>query len=71
MRKGTKLRTVLVRCLNVDTDGVTPVNRHGQITHNPKSYVYTWETQRRAERWLNEHRSLWKAMETKQVASRQ
>ena len=54
-----KMRTVLVYCLNVDSDG-HPVNRYGQPTVYKRSYCYTWEPQRRGEKWLKANRTLWK-----------
>ncbi len=57
-----KMRTVLVYCLWVDTDGVTPVNRYGQPTYNRKSYCYSWEPQRRGEKWLKANKKFWKPM---------
>ena len=61
MKKGTKMREVLVKCLNVDPDGHA-VNRHGEIANHPREYLYTWETQRRGEKWLKANPKLWKSL---------
>lgn len=58
-----KMRIVLVKCLWVDTDGVTPVDMHGNICPgDPKKYCYSWEPQRRGERWLKANPKLWKPL---------
>ena len=59
MKKSTKLRTVLVYCLNVDSDG-NPVTRYGNLASDKRSYCYTWELQRRGEKWLKANPALWK-----------
>ena len=56
-----KMETVLVYCLNVDSDGY-PVDRNGNSTigGNRRKPLYTWEKQRRGEKWLAAHPDLWK-----------
>ena len=60
MKKGTKMQTVLVHCLNVDTDGETALDKDGGIASRRRDYLYTWERQRRSEAWLNAHPTVWK-----------
>ncbi len=61
---GVKLRLVLVRCVNVSTDG-DPVDCDGvECFLSGKPPLYTWEIQRRGEKWLKEHRGYWKNLTT-------
>ncbi len=55
-----KLRPVLVKCLNVSSDGF-PVDVDGEeCAISGKRPLYTWELQRRGERWLAANSKLWK-----------
>lgn len=56
-----KMQTVLVYCLNVDSDG-DPVDRYGRIATSKRQYCYTWELQRRGEKWLKANPKLWKRL---------
>jgi hypothetical protein len=67
MRKGTKMRTVLIYCLWVDTDGITPVDMHGNPAYGRKK-CYSWEPQRRSEAWLAANPTLWKPIKNREAA---
>lgn len=55
------MRTVLVKCLNVSGDGF-PVDCQGkECAVSGKKPLYTWETQRRGEKWLAANPTLWKS----------
>jgi hypothetical protein len=60
-----KMRTVLVYCLWVDTDGVTPVNKDGEVCTSRRQHCYSWEPQRRSEKWLKANPNLWKPVSKK------
>jgi hypothetical protein len=66
VKKGTKMRTVLVYCLWVDTDGVTPVNMHGEVATSKRQHCYSWEPQRRGPKWLKANAEQWKPLPTQQ-----
>lgn len=55
-----KLRKVLVKCLNVSSDG-DPVDVNGEeCAVSGKRPLYTWEEQRRGEKWLKANPTLWR-----------
>jgi len=55
-----KMTTVLVRCLNVSSDG-DPVDVNGEeCAVSGKRPMYTWEMQRRGAKWLAANPKLWK-----------
>ena len=55
-----KMRTVLVKCLNVSSDNF-PVDVDGEECGiSGKKPLYTWEKQRRGEKWLKANKGLWK-----------
>ena len=61
MAKKRKMRTVLVYCLNTDSDG-TRLNSRGEVAADKRSYLHTWEKQRRGEEWLRQNPKLWKPL---------
>lgn len=62
MLKGTKMRRVLVLVLNVSSDGF-PVDEDGEeCAVSGKPALYTWEVQRRSEKWLADNRNMWKEL---------
>ena len=54
-----KGRTVLVKCLIVDSDGF-PVNGHGEMLHAGENPIYEWEPRYRTHEWMRRHPKLWK-----------
>jgi hypothetical protein len=56
-RKG---RTVLVRCLIVNSDG-DAVDKNGELLGAGKP-LYEWQKRYRTTRWLKKHKSMWKAI---------
>lgn len=59
--KLVKSRTVLVKCLVVDSDGYA-VNGHGGMLRRNEKPFYEWEPRRRKISWLRDpkNRKLWR-----------
>ncbi len=64
----SKMSKVLVKCLNVSTDGF-PVDVDGEECGvSGKKPLYTWEEQRRGDKWLAAHPESWKPIKTSRAA---
>lgn len=63
-----RMRTVLLYCLWVDTDGMTPVNKNGNPTYG-RGKCYSWEPKRRSEKWLAENPNMWKPLPARKKAA--
>ena len=54
------MRQVEVKCVNVSGDNF-PVDEDGEECAVSGNHpLYTWEPQRRGEKWLGEHPELWR-----------
>jgi hypothetical protein len=60
-KKELTSRTVLVKCLVVDSDGYA-VDGHGKMLRRGQPGFYEWEKRRRSAKWLADpkNRRLWK-----------
>jgi len=54
-----KGRTVLVKCLIVNSDG-DAVNQHGEPLRGNQSPIYEWAKRYRSNAWLEKYPRMWK-----------
>lgn len=64
-----KRKTILVKCMIVDSDGF-PVEQEGEPIGVRQKPWYEWELRRMTERWMKENPLIWKPLASRAAAKK-